>query len=233
MNVVKSKTLHEVENDTEYYGCTFYLEHRIEELANCKFDNCSFRNRRVEIAKMENCRFINCAFTEFFIRKADKYFNEEQDHYSKSVPNEQDLLVIKTAKTEEEINRAAREGFFPLIKVIYPDETIGSPLFVSQHKKTGEIYTRYMESSQDIKPLINSYYYPHRFPNPFAAYLIPKDLKKGTRVWVECVIQDIVAAFGNEGYNSNSRLISGEAIWNGKDLEIQFNPNTDAEVWLG
>ncbi|MGB8853224.1 MAG: hypothetical protein WCC69_06635 [Pirellulales bacterium] len=40
--------------------------------------------------------------------------------------NREGLRVIKTARTSETINEAARAGFFPLVKPVSPSPEIGS-----------------------------------------------------------------------------------------------------------
>ena len=49
------------------------------------------------------------------------------------------LRVIKTARDEESINEAARNGFFPLVKKVIPSPEIRSKYSVLQNRKTGEI----------------------------------------------------------------------------------------------
>lgn len=150
-------------------------------------------------------------------------------------PNPKNLRVIKTARTEAQINYAAREGFWPLVKPVKPGKQIHFMVAVYQHKKTGEIILsgdfRWPpgEPYRQVVPYTD--YYPYHFPSPFAAYLIPPDLKKGESVWLEDLIEDLVAVWGNQGYQP--RLASAEAIWNGKDFEIQFDPEKDAEMWIG
>ena len=231
MGVIKSQTLHKINSDTDYFGCTFYIKNRIEELQNCKFDNCSFRSKRLEIVQASNCHFINCTFNELLIHKADHYFDEE-----KPPQNTKNLPVIKTARTVHDINRAAKEGFRPLVKPVRPSESIHNMLAVFQNNRTGEISVsgdcRYQPNPSEYTQVIDyTYYYPYHFPNPFAAYLIPKDLKPDTRVWIDDVIEDIVSVFGNQGYHP--RLTSGEAIWDGEDIDMVFNPERDAQVWIG
>jgi len=64
-----------------------------------------------------------------------------------------------------------------------------------------------------------------------AAYLIPKDIQIGERVFIEDLIEDYVGASWNQG--DTFRLESCDAIWNGKDLEIQYNPQIDFSKFVG
>ena len=152
------------------------------------------------------------------------------------------LRIIKTARDEKSINEAAKSGFFPLIKKVEPNYNIRSMYALGQDKESGEIKVIYdfRQSFQENRPTYTSlfeeeksdtngknfeeiidwtYYYPHNFPSPFAAYLIPKDIQIGERVFLEDLIEDHVRSFSNQG--GVFRLNSSEAIWNGTDFEIK------------
>jgi hypothetical protein len=137
--------------------------------------------------------------------------------------------VIKTGRTVEEINAAARKGLCPLVKPVKPSSDIHRMVAVFQHPETGEI-----ELSGDVrrrgqgeKVIDYTLYYPYHFPNPFAAYLLPCDLAVGEEVWLEDLIEDVVAVWGNQGYHP--RLESGPAVWNGTDFEVVHQ----AGHWIG
>ena len=53
--------------------------------------------------------------------------------------NPDNLSVIKTARTLEEINAAADKGFRPLIKPVEPSSEIHNMVAVYQHRETGQI----------------------------------------------------------------------------------------------
>jgi hypothetical protein len=145
------------------------------------------------------------------------------------------LRVVKTARTEKAINSAAKEGFRPLVKAVKPDPEIGNTLTVYQHRESGEIKVvgdcRYHpeEGYERVLPYIH--YYTYHFPQPYAAYLVPPDLEEGEHVWLDDIIEDIIAVYGNQGYRP--RLEAGEAVWTKGDFKILFDPEKDAEVWIG
>ena len=151
--------------------------------------------------------------------------------------NSKELRVIKTARDKESINMAAKSGFKPLIKKVEPSEEICSKYSVAQNKKTGEIVTigdfrDSIDSENDFEIVIDwTYYYPYSFKSPFAAYLIPEDIKIGERVFIEDLIEDYIGASWNQG--STYRLEGCEAIWNGTDLEIQYNPAINRSEFMG
>jgi len=70
--------------------------------------------------------------------------------------------------------------------------------------------------------------YRYHFSNPWAAYLMPADIKVGEQVFVWDVIQDRVHTHQNHG----GSLRQGQAIatWKGDELDI---PVLDPEVWIG
>lgn len=145
------------------------------------------------------------------------------------------LRAIKTARSEKMINKAAKEGYWPLVKKVEPSKKIKTKYCIIQDEKTGEI-----EVLTDFrggallgeKAVIDwTFYYPYKFPSPYAAYLIPKDLAVGERVLIEDLIEDYVGSEWNQG--DTFRLDSCEAIWNGKDFDIQFDPEYDQIKYVG
>ncbi len=155
----------------------------------------------------------------------------------KNADNKNNLRVIKTGRDVESINEAASKGFWPLIKALKPNPEIQSKLQISQDQETGKIRTRgdfrrWTDEETPWKDVTSwIYYYPHNFPNPFAAYLIPKDIQIGERVFVEDLIEDFIGGAWNQG--NKYRLPSCEAIWDGKDLKIQYDPNLHRRDFIG
>lgn len=152
--------------------------------------------------------------------------------HSSNYNNRNDLRVIKTARDKESINEAARNGFKPLMKKVIPSDEIRTKYAVFQHKETGEIEVigdyrgegRFRDGDYE-KVIPWTYHYPNSFKSPFAAYLIPHDIQVGERVFLEDLIEDYVGSTWNQG--SKYRLKSCDAIWNGSDLEIQYDPTKD------
>lgn len=143
--------------------------------------------------------------------------------------NQKGYRVIKTARNLEAINIAIKEGFIPLIKRVEPSKEIQSKYSLFQNKKTNEIELvvdgravhRKNNDPNYIKIIDTTFYYPYNFESPFAAYLIPPDLKKGDFVYIEDLIEDLIGFEWNQGVAK--RLKACEARWNGKDLEILYN----------
>jgi len=150
--------------------------------------------------------------------------------------NIQNLRIIKTARDKNSINQAAKSGFFPLVKIVKKSELISSKFAISQHEETGEIQVlndfRFGSGGKGYKKIIDyTSYYPYSFPSPYAAYLIPKDIEIGEHVFIEDLIEDLVGASWNQG--DKYRLESCEAIWNGEDFDIQYNPEENIKNFMG
>lgn len=146
------------------------------------------------------------------------------------------LRVIKTARTVKAMNKAAKEGFRPLVKPVKPSKKIRSKFCVWQNPSTGEIAVRadYRGSGLggEWKQVIGwTFYYPHSSPEPFAAYLIPADIQPGERVLVKDLIEDFIGMSLNQG--DNFRLASCEAVWDGSDLKIDYKPSRDRRMVVG
>lgn len=159
--------------------------------------------------------------------------------YMNQNKNVNDLRVIKTARDMDSINMAAKNGFKPLMKRVQPSEKIRSKYCVVQNKKSGEI-----EVLGDYRALFNSYsteefetvidwtfYYPNKFNNPYAAYLIPQDMTIGERVYIEDLIEDYIGGTWNQG--DTYRLDSCEAIWTGTDLDILHDASSNRTYFIG
>jgi hypothetical protein len=116
------------------------------------------------------------------------------------------------------INIGAKDGYWPLIKPVKQSDEIGQKIMVMQ-SENGAI-----ELSADFRNGFPSkdmtfWYNPYQSPFPFAAYLIPSNLKKGSRVFIPDLIEDLVGRGWNQG--DAYRKTSAYAIWNGADLEIE------------
>ena len=107
------------------------------------------------------------------------------------------LRVIKTARDIEAMNNAIKQGYKLVVKEVEETNKFKMKYKLVQHKKTNEI----MEfgdfranNDRDFNTLIDwTSYNPTVFKNPYAAYIIPKDLKKGERVLIEDLIEHYVA----------------------------------------
>ena len=161
------------------------------------------------------------------------------DYLDLDQPNPKHLRVIKTARNEKDINEAVRQGFRPIVKLLKASRKIRSKFCVYQNRKTGEILevgdyrvAISFEHQSEYELVVPwTYHYPYHFESPYAAYLIPSDIQKGERVFIEDLIEDFIGQHWNQG--DTYRLECCEAIWNGTKLVIQFNPNRDTSHLIG
>ena len=141
-----------------------------------------------------------------------------------------------SARTAEAINQAAKAGLRPLVKPVKPSAEIRSKFSVWQNRLTGEIVVlgdyRMHPRLEVWQQVIDwTFYYPHAFPEPFAAYLIPPDIGVGEQVYVEDLIEDFIGASWNQG--CKYRLKSCTAVWNGTDLTIEYDRSKDLLEMMG
>jgi len=151
------------------------------------------------------------------------------------------LRIIKTARTVDTINQAAREGFSPIVKKVEPSAEIRSKFAVMQNKSTKEINmigdfraknSTLFGPKDSCEMIIDwTFYYPHKFESPIAAYLVPEDIEVGERVMLEDLIEDYIGSRWNQG--DTFRLKSCEAIWNGEAFEIQYDPEQNCQSFMG
>ena len=91
--------------------------------------------------------------------------------------------------------------------------------------ETGEIITigDFREGNgSEWKTLVNwTSENPSKFFSPYAAYVIPKDLKKGELVLINDVITNHVSGRWNQG--DVYRLSKSEATWTGEDFYIDVS----------
>ncbi len=128
------------------------------------------------------------------------------------------VRVIKTARTVSAINYWVLMGLKPLIKPVEPSPQIKEKCIpVVGRNGMVEVATDFRCSSG------RSYWFnPYCSPLPFAAYMIPPDLKEGERVFIPDLIEDIPAVSWNQG--DSYRRPCGYAIWRDGDLEIEPEP---------
>ena len=144
------------------------------------------------------------------------------------------LPVIKTARDLDAINQAVKDGFIPIVRKVEPDPKIRSKYSLVRNRVTGEfeLIGDFRWPDSDCDTVIDfTFYYPYHFKSPFAAYLVPKDLAPGTRVLLEDLIEDLVGATWNQG--DVYRLESCQAIWDGKDMVIDYQPKRDRSDFVG
>ena len=142
------------------------------------------------------------------------------------------LRIIETARNLDKINSAIGDGYSVIIKEVVPLSSIVVTFYFYQHKKTKkiikEVVARRIKRNDEYKLLKQIEYYPHKFENPYAAYLIPPDIQLNEKVFIADLIEDFLRQLG-----SGERLKSCEAIWNGQQLEILYTKDMILHRGLG
>ena len=185
--------------------------------------NDQLKTKKGELSCKE-CNFIydntldECPDCKYMKILTDKSLDEMSDG----------LRVIRTIRGETAINAAKEMGLKLIeLKAEVSDE------FKIKYKKvkdklTGEIITlgdfredHYFRKSR-YKTLIDwTSRNPSKFFSPYAAYIVPKDLKSGERVLINDVITNHVSGRWNQG--DVYRLSKSEAIWTGRYFDIDVS----------
>ena len=185
--------------------------------------NAQSKTKKGELSCKE-CNFIydntfdECPDCKYMKILTDKSFDEMSDG----------LRVIRTIRGETAISAAKEMG----LKLIELRAEV-SDEFKIKYKKvkdklTGKIITlgdfredHYFRKSR-YKTLVNwTSRNPSKFFSPFAAYIVPKDLKSGERVLINDVITNHVSGRWNQG--DVYRLSKSEAIWTGRYFNIDVS----------
>ena len=156
----------------------------------------------------------NCKYLKIL---TDNSFDEKSDN----------LKVIRTIRGETAIKLAKHMG----LKLLELRAEVSDEFKIKykkiKHRITGEIITigyfradsRY---SCKYKTLVDwTSKNPSKFFSPYAAYVIPKDLKKGECVLINEVITNHVSGRWNQG--DVYRLSKSEATWTGEDFYINVS----------
>lgn len=170
------------------------------------YDN-TLRFFKREANECPDCQYIKIL--------TDKSFDEMSDG----------LRVIRTIRGETAIKAAKDMG----LKLLELRAEVSDEFKVKykklQHRKTGEIITigDFREGNgSEWKTLVNwTSENPSKFFSPFAAYIVPKDLKSGERVLINDVITNHVSGRWNQG--DVYRLSKSEAIWTGRYFDIDVS----------
>ncbi len=140
------------------------------------------------------------------------------------------LHVIKTARSIAEMEEGWRDGFWPLMYFCGTPNKIGQHLVVYQNKKNGQIWTsgdarrRVPDPESCSEPdypwelVFDWFFYRSDHPFPLAAYLLPKNLTVGTKVYLEDVIEDYPDKIGPQGFSKP--VCASPAIWDGTKFTL-------------
>ena len=140
--------------------------------------------------------------------------------------NSNDLRLIRTAWTLDDMNEALDSNFDLHFVDYHQNPQVNMKLLVVKDKDTGKIGYhsdyRLLMKSGDI--LINTYYgnFPLKTTLPFAAYILPKDIKKNEYVVIGHVIEDLIEGYWNQG--DTVLLTMCMARWTGDKFIYDHDP---------
>ncbi len=132
-----------------------------------------------------------------------------------------DPVFIRTARSIDDINRAAQMGYWPDVRwVVYDTEALRSKVSIEQNKKSGCIRALWdyredflggdaPDSYQWSNIIPWQFYYDQYQAEPIAAYLIPKGTPDGTEVLILDPIEDIQGKTSNQGNTCRARNVPG------------------------
>lgn len=132
-----------------------------------------------------------------------------------------DLPRISTARNIQDIQRAFSIGFWPDVHLVqHRDHEIKQKVALFQNIKTGEVelsgdyrYLMGKQESPDWEAVVPvTFYYSNYQQNPYAAYLIPKDLPDGSEVFIPDPIVDILGSTWNQGDSYRAVNVTGKVI---------------------
>ena len=132
--------------------------------------------------------------------------------------NADNLPIINTARDITAINKAVKAGFIVDIRPTHPDQAPESKVRISQDEQgdyqiEGYDFRSFFPDDAEMvyqKSGVNL--------SAFAAYMIPRDLVAGTRVFVPDIIEHVVESSWNQG--DQYRLHASAALWDGEHIII-------------
>lgn len=152
--------------------------------------------------------------------------------------NYNDLPIVQTARSLAIMEDAQARGYKLVFKNTGEESSFGAEKYVLyQHIHTGKLWWSgdyRNESPHEVFGqaggskwhLIKDWFHvrPDR-PFPLAAYIVPKDLQPGTRVYLEDVVEDVLETYWNQG--NAERILSSGATWDGVNFIVDETTDWD------
>lgn len=149
--------------------------------------------------------------------------------------NKNELRIVQTIYNVSDLNAATRNGLLTLVKNIEPNANLYYRELLLKNFETGEYVTvpsrqfavqygktkTFPENEWQLITSYTKYARPKRLSQKWAAYVLPEKPKLGERLFIEDIIEDILA---DRFWYKTIIAQSGEAVWNGADLEIDMEP---------
>ena len=145
--------------------------------------------------------------------------------------NTENLRIVETVDSEHDLNKAIENGHVTLFRKIERNPKLYSRCLLLRNYRSGlyeevpsrSFYTRHAgkqefpESEWECMHRYDHYHRERRADKAWAAYVLPLLPVIGERFYIEDIIEDIfVQGFCYKPISA----YDGEAVWNGKDLEL-------------
>lgn len=136
--------------------------------------------------------------------------------------------IVLTARSFRQIS-LNKENYTVLIRPVTIDERIKQKVRIEDNERG---YSGYDARGYFINDDLTNWWHPLVSTYPFAAYLIPKGLEAGQRVYVPDIIEDFFESRWNQG--DTYRFNHGFGIYTGESIQFDY-PETpeDSPMWLG
>jgi hypothetical protein len=148
--------------------------------------------------------------------------------------NENELRVIKTVYEADLLNEFISGGRTYIIRDIKRTQKLYSERLLLRNYDTGmfeevparEFFVQYgtrmsfPENQWELVRDYKIYFRDRKNPHPWAAYILPENVKIGERLYIDDIIEDILM---EKFWNSKYAASDGECVWNGSDIEIDMS----------
>ncbi len=127
--------------------------------------------------------------------------------------------IVKTARNGAQIE-SNQDNYYVIEKAVEINEQIKEKVVLQ--------YDRKGFSGYDYRgmPLgMTNWWHPLKSKLPFAAYLVPKDIEVGEKVFVPDIIEEFIGSRWNQG--DVFRLNEGFGIFTGDDIEFEYPTDPD------
>ncbi|MCW5640966.1 MAG: hypothetical protein KIT63_02575 [Rhodoferax sp.] len=143
-----------------------------------------------------------------------------------------DLVRIQTMRSLEAMSDAIERGFHLVFGdtgvdnkygdvkyVVYRNRATGRLLWSSDFRDMISLSDLQREEDSNSLEVLKEWFWVRADrPFPMAAYAVPKDLAKGSRVYLEDLIEDVLQESWNQG--NSIRLNAWSATWNGSNFDV-------------
>ena len=220
-------------------------ENRWRNCQDCKEKVIDLDSVNIQILSemMDSNRNIPCLYVSS--NSNNVIFLKDRNAISSLKEISDEPIRIQTVYGKADISRGFAMGYWPDVRIIRADPKLNSRITVGQDSLTGEVdYSHDLRHSfrgkddnekeknrpnfKELYPFIS--YYPFHKSEPIGAYLVPKGLKNGTRIFIDDPIENILGERWNQGGGGKASNIPGYIENNLVVLEVD---KVKVQQWIG